>query len=179
MKSVQRFLAALVLGSLMVFSAQLNANAYSTNGCKWGSATIKVDTRYVNGKFFTAIKQAISNYTSATDVTMSYVDASGPGLKAENGDYGYTGWEGQASYTCALGRFIGVTARLNMTYLPSSSASHVPRLKVVWLHELGHSIGLGHVSTLKRVMYTSASAAYSAGVRSLTSDEIAGVNSIY
>lgn len=67
---------------------------------------------------------------------MSYVDASGPGLKAENGDYGYTGWEGQATYTCALGRFIGVTARLNMTYLPSSSNSHVPRLKVVWLHEL-------------------------------------------
>jgi predicted Zn-dependent protease len=66
-----------------------------------------------------------------------------------------------------------------MTYLPSSSNSHVPRLKVVWLHELGHSIGLGHVSTLKRVMYTSASDAYFAGVTSLTSDEIAGVNSIY
>lgn len=179
MKSAQRFLAALLLGSLMVFSAQVNASAYTTNGCKWGSAAIKVDTRFVNGRFYTAIKQAISNYTAATDVTMSYVDASGPGLKAENGDYGYTGWEGQASWSCALGRFIGVTARLNMTYLPSTSNSHIPRLKVVWLHELGHSIGLGHVSTLKRVMYTSASAAYSAGVTSLTSDEIAGVNSIY
>ncbi len=179
MKIVHRFFAAFVVGTLIVFAAQLDANAYTTTGCKWGSGTIKVDTRYVNGHFFTAIKQAISNYTSATDVTMSYVDASGPGLKAQNADYGYTGWEGRADWTCALGRYIGVTAKINMTYLPGTSSTDVPRLKVVWLHELGHSIGLGHVSTVKRVMYTSASTAYSNGVRSLTSDEIAGVNALY
>ena len=63
-----------------VFVGISPAQAYVSNRCKWGSQPIKVDTRYVNGNFYTAIKQAIANYDSATDISMTYVDASGPGF---------------------------------------------------------------------------------------------------
>ena len=65
---------------------------------------------------------------------------------------------------------------LNTYYL---SAATPKRLKVVWAHEMGHSLGLGHVPELKRVMYSSASSAFNAGVEALTSDEVSGINSLY
>ncbi|PZQ87396.1 MAG: hypothetical protein DI534_14365 [Leifsonia xyli] len=39
-------------------------------------------------------------------------------------------------------------------------AAPINRLKVVWLHEFGHGLGLDHISVNTRVMYMSASTAY-------------------
>lgn len=155
------------------------AQAYVSNRCKWCSQPIKVDSRYVNGNFYTAIKQAIANYDSATDISMTYVDASGPGFSARNASYGATGWEGNTTWNCVLKKFNSADAKLNMYYLPGTSTTDVERLRVVWLHELGHGLSLGHVANNTAVMYTSASQAYFNGVRYLTSDEIAGINSVY
>ena len=97
-------------------------------------------------------------------------------FRAENSNYGANGWEGQNTWYCPLGVTHDSKARLNAYYLSGAS---VARLKVVWLHELGHGVGLDHVSTKARVMNTSASSGYYAGVRSLTTDEISGVNYVY
>ena len=78
-----------------------------------------------------------------------------------------------------LKKFYSTDAKLNMYYLPGTSTTDVERLRVVWLHELGHGLSLGHVANNTAVMYTSASQAYFNGVRYLTSDEIAGINSVY
>jgi len=69
-----------------------------------------------------------------------------------------------------------VSVKSNDYYLGGAS---VTRMKVVWLHEIGHGLGLDHVGTVKRVMYKSASDAYNAGVTALTDDEISGINKLY
>jgi predicted Zn-dependent protease len=160
-----------------VFLLPAPAQAYTTTGCKWSTGTLRIDIRYVNGNFRTGINQAISNYNSSTDVTLSGVDSSGPAWTAEHAGYGATGWEGHSSWQCLLGKTLNSQMQLNTYYLGGTTPA--ARLKIVWAHEMGHSLGLSHVSTLQRVMYTSASDAYNAGVRSLTSDEINGINSLY
>lgn len=69
------------------------------------------------------------------------------------------------------------TSRLNQYYL--SNTDPEDRLKVVWEHEIGHGLGLNHVDTVTRVMYTSASEAYFHGIAGLTFDEINGINDLY
>lgn len=68
------------------------------------------------------------------------------------------------------------TSRLNQYYLGSAVTA---RPKVVWLHELGHGLGLNHVTPVYHVMYSSATTAYNYGVRALTADEINGIDTIY
>lgn len=152
------------------------ASAYTTTGCKWSSSTLRIDYRYVNGNFRTAINQAVANY-NATDVTLSTVDTSGPAFTAQNANYGATGYEGQASWSCLLGKTNNAQIRVNQYYL--SGLEPIARLKVVWLHEIGHGLGLDHVTPTARVMYTSASSAYFAGVTALTTDEYNGINALY
>lgn len=168
----------LLLGLLLLLSSPpQTANAYTTTGCKWSTKNINIDIRYVNGNFRTAIKSAITNYYNSTDVKPRAVDASGNSFTARNASYGANGWEGYATWTCVLGNTLSVDAKLNMYYL--SGTEPVTRLKVVWLHELGHGFGLDHVTNNKRVMYTSASQAYFNGVTALTSDEVNGINYLY
>lgn len=168
-------LAGVVIAAAVLVTPQV-AQAYNLNGCRWNSSSVQLDIRYTNGNFRTALLNAIGNYNGSTDVALSPVYSSGPSFRAENGSYGATGWEGQNSYVC-LYWFSSSTARVNMYYL--SGTEPIDRLKMVWLHELGHGLGLDHVSVNTRVMWTSASDAYFNGTTSLTFDEIAGINSLY
>ncbi|KQR89415.1 hypothetical protein [Microbacterium sp. Leaf179] len=60
------------------------AFAYATTGCKWGTGSLRIDYRYVNGNFRTAISQAKNNYNASTDVSLSTLDESGPSFTAQN-----------------------------------------------------------------------------------------------
>src|SRR5699024_3720177 len=155
------------------------AMAWTYESCPWNEANLRIDTRYVNGSFNTAINQSINDYNAHTDVTLTSVKVSGPAFTARNAGYGATGWEGQTSWTCSIWvKKTGAQMKLNEYYL-MNIVSNVPRLKVVWEHETGHGLGIGHVSSAYRVMYKSASTAYNNGVTQLTSDEITGINTIY
>lgn len=175
----RRIVAGLVAASacLGVVGLASPAQAYTKTGCKWSTGTLNIDYRLVNGNFRTALNQATNGYNAYTDVNLTTVDSSGPSFTAQNTNYGATGWEGQASWSCPFGPTNNAQIRVNQYYL--SGLEPVTRLKVVWMHEVGHALGLSHVSTVARVMYTSASAAYNAGVITLTSDEIAGINYLY
>lgn len=166
---------ALAVGAAVV--PALPAAAYTTTGCKWNSANLNIDYRYVNGNFRSGIQQAASNYTYSTDTNLTLVDSSGPTFTAQNNNYGATGYEAQATWNCVGGWTYSGQARVNQYYL--NGTEPLTRLKVVWAHELGHMLGLGHVSGTNRVMYTSASTAYNNGVTGLTSDEINGINALY
>lgn len=154
------------------------AMAYTKTGVSWTTGKLTIDYRYVNGTFRTALNNSNSNYNSATRLVLKTTDTAGPSWKALNANYGATGWEGQASWSSNI--FYQTTActmQLNQYYL--SGAEPAAQLKVVWEHESGHCLGLGHVTSSSRVMYTSASTAYFNGVTSLTSDEINGINTMY
>lgn len=170
--------SAVVLAALAATAvAAAPAQAYKLTGCHWGSANIRLDVRSTYNQYRTAINQASANYTSATDVNLSNVTVSGPAFTAANAAFGKTGSEGNTTWLCRSG---GATysshTTVNNSYLSSAPTA---RIKVVWLHEIGHGLGLHHV-TGGHVMNESASNAYTAyGVRNLTADEVSGINRLY
>ena len=168
--------AVVVFFTLSLFGGAAPASAYATTGAKWPATDIRSNYSYTNGDYRSGFTSAVGNYRINTDVNLTGTLDSGPTFTARNTNYGATGWEGQASWTAPFNVTTSAEIRLNDYYLQGAP---VARLKVVWLHEIGHGLGLAHVSTVARVMYTSATAAYNAGVRSLTSDEINGINALY
>lgn len=131
----------------------------------------------------------MSSYSSRTNVHLSRHNGAQWVAKVKN--YGYSGWEGctqlvynrpctntneargARSYTLTWAR-----SYINTYYLPANTA--VSRIKVTWLHELGHGLGLEHHhSNAYTVMYDQTWVAYNNGVRDLASDDIAGINTIY
>jgi hypothetical protein len=171
--------AAASIVAVAAVSTPSPAEAYATTGCRWGTGTLRLVTVYVpDGAFRTALFNGVSQYSSATDVNLSTTDTRGPSWNAQVTNFGNTGAEADASWSCSGGITNASTMRLNTAYLNTSMPS--ARLKVVWEHEMGHSLGLQHVASNTRVMYQSASTAYiSGGVRGLTSDEINGINALY
>lgn len=171
------FVSILIAAIAIVVPAS-TASAYTTTGCKWGNTTLRINYSYVASQYTTGLSSAKNNYNSSTPVlSLSLTTSSGPSWTAATSNYGNTGWEAHANWTCAFGKTSNCSMRMNQYYLNGTEPWQ--RHKVIWAHEMGHCLGLGHVSTVARVMYTSATAAYNAGVRSLTSDEINGINAIY
>ena len=156
------------------------AMAYTTSGSKWSarSQTVSFYQTSVKGNYLSGLRQAAANYNASTDARVTLTATlRGGKWSAIAQNYGATGWEGQSTWYKSGGVTTKATSKVNIKYAASFNAA---RMKVLWLHELGHVWGLGHVSSIRHVMYTSASAAYlNGGVRSLTSDEIAGINKLY
>lgn len=50
---------------------------------------------------------------------------------------------------------------------------------LVAMHEFGHGLGLEHATSNESVMYSCPACAYNNGTRTLTADDISGVNSRY
>ena len=167
--SIIAIVAALVL-------APAPAYAYTTTGCKWITGNLGVKNTLSGTASHNALDAALNNYTLGTDVNLTPTNNIHEPFLTEQYNFGATGWEGQATWTCPTGWTTGGMARLNTYYVGGATEG---RLRVVWLHEVGHVLGLSHVTVTARVMYTSASSAYNAGVRNLTSDEVAGINFLY
>ena len=159
-------------------AAPLTANAYTYTGCKWPASNLNVNIIGTSGTSGTAIRSALSNYTAATDVNLTGVTTTGPTFTANQFNYGATGWAGINSSVCPFGNTTSSAVRLNL-YYTFNTAANEGRLRLIWLHEIGHALGLDHVTTVARVMYTPTSSAYTAGVRNLTSDEKNGINALY
>ncbi len=168
--------ASALIAATCVFAAP-DASAYTLTGCKFASGTQDVDAGPgVTGNYLNALTNARSDYTANTDVTLTSVAGTG-NINSYVGNAGNTGWEAQAITHCVAGTTYWATVEINSYHLPSSSG--LTRLKVVWEHELGHALGLNHVSSVARVMYSSASTAYANGVTGLTADDKNGINFLY
>lgn len=165
--------AVLAVGALVAIPTA--AQAYAKLGYHWANGNLRIYVATTSGNYRTAIGQAATNI-SATDVNLTLTNDGGPAFSAAQTNEGATGYEGHTDQKFVGSRTLNAHAVLNTHYL---AGKPVAQLKVVWLHELGHGLGLDHVSGTNHVMYKSASTAYGAGVRNLTADEVAGLNSIY
>lgn len=170
----------LIIGLLRTSVCAVQAYAYQKTGQKWGSKTqtVYLDSS-VKGAYLTGAKSAIVNYDNSTDAVMkqSTTQSKLP-WKAAVKRVANSGWEGRSewNYNKTTNKITSATSTINSYYCSGYSSA---QLKVIWLHEFGHVWGLAHSVRKDRVMYTSASAAYKNGVRSLTSDEISGINALY
>jgi len=165
--------AVLAVGAMVALPTA--AQAYAKLGYNWANGNLRVYVATTSGNYRTAIGQAATNI-SATDVNLTLTNTGGPAFTAAQTNEGATGYEGHTDQIHIGSRTTSAHSFLNTHYL---AGKPVAQLKVVWLHELGHGLGLDHVSGVKHVMYKSASTAYGAGVRNLTADEVSGLNSIY
>ncbi|WP_284292481.1 matrixin family metalloprotease [Luteimicrobium album] len=168
----------LILSTLGLTTITSPAMAYTKTGCKWHSAELKIRTSSVASTYSTGISYAILDYNNRTQAPhITRTTASGPSWTAASGNYGATGWEAHAQWSCPLGIQANCAMKLNTHYLSGTETDVNDR--IVWSHEMGHCMGLDHVSGLHHVMYTSATKAYNDGVVQLTSDEVNGINAIY
>lgn len=169
--------ASTLLAAAFGIAGSAPASAYVTTGCKWpaSSLTIQVNPS-VTGKYSTTLVGAAANYRNSTDLKLYTSTTQRGSFQADVGNYGADGYEGYTNWVCGFGVTTNASSRVNTYYLGSAVNA---RIQVVWLHELGHAVGLNHVTSTARVMYSSATTAYNNGVRNLTSDEVSGVNSLY
>lgn len=176
-KRIHRIVAGLatigITAGLVLSAAP--AMAYTHTGCHWITGNLGIRNTLSPGTSRDALNQAIATWSNVSDVNLVSTQNNEP-FRTESYNYGATGWEGQASYSCVPGFMTSVLAKLNSYYTNNYPTA---RKKVIWLHELGHGLGLGHVTVSTRVMYTSASTAYLNGTRNPTSDDINGVNALY
>jgi len=177
-------IATVLLSTTILMATAPQAQAYALEGPHWGSSTVYVEDfiwysmdSSASGSIDAAFKAAISDYYAKTHLYIYGGDYSTAGFRASAANFGATGWEGQTGFTYLGSRFMSVESRLNAYYLPNST--NQTRLKMVWLHELGHGLGLDHVSTLTDPMQPNASDAYSRGVTTLSQDMVNGINSMY
>lgn len=177
--SVKRIISVAVIAALCVsFLLPNPALAYTTSGHKWRSSTRNVlILSSVTGGYKTQLISAITNYNAIRDIKLSTTSIANCPWKASLVRNTSADWEG-ITYTKwdTSNKLTFAACQLNRHYCDKYADA---KKKVVWLHELGHGWGLGHVASTKRVMYKSASGAYKAGVRTLTSDEINGINALY
>lgn len=175
-----RGVAALLALALATFTAT-PASAYALEGCDWNRRIIDIDSTRVesNSKWMNSLVDALAQYNDRTDVTVIRRNYTGPSFKAEANLYGNTGWNGHATWRCVLGSLHSATIKMNRSTSEMKNGSRA-RVALTWQHEIGHALGLAHVTPVKRVMHGGGTGyAWNAGIRVLTSDEINGINYLY
>jgi predicted Zn-dependent protease len=155
------------------------ASGYTLLGCRWQSNYLFVDTSAVSGETQTLVNNAVADFRINTQITLYTSDATTSMLRVRLLNSGASGFEGRTISTCSSSGFFSTTmSELNTYYMTSTIPA--AQKQVVWTHELGHALGAGHTNMgMANVMFSSASGAYSAGVRKLMTDDKNAINAIY
>lgn len=172
-------LLSIFLAVLTVTPITPKADAYTLTGQKWSSSHIKMYNRAnVTGKYRNSVNEALREYNKLTSVNLSIKNNSETAWNNRVKSRNDVEWEARSTwkYDESTGVISKVLCTMNEYYADSYSQN---KIKVVWEHEFGHSLGLDHVSGVKHVMYQSASTAFKNGVTTLTKDEINGINKLY
>lgn len=171
-----------ILCTFLTFAIVQQVYAYSLLGGKHQTNNITYVIRDFNGTYDKVGKHlntAISEW-NATSTKISFSALSGTGrpqIVIKSDDYGNTGWSGRATNYrewVTFGDYVDSVVQGNLYYL-NQTGYDSNDVKGVWSHELGHALGLGHVSGSNKLMYDNDGRT----VYKPTQDEIDGVNSLY
>lgn len=155
----------------------MSANAYVLIGTKWPTGSQQFENN-ATAAYVSSATSAMNSWNSATQLNLQESSSAQP-LRLFVVNYGATGYEGVTITTknFLTGYFYKADVTLN-TYYASSYSTNAKR--AVWVHEIGHGVGLDHVSSTKLMMYSCASCVYTNyGYYTPQSDDIAGVNFLY
>lgn len=177
--SLQISLAIVAVCSLLIsLVCAPHAQAYEISGQKWSSPTIIIGAYGdVSGTYRTALQQAISNVNQQTHVHFS-IHNGGP-LVAQVVYEGKRKWAGICERDGDRPPYRITWARTKMNTKWMTSGTSVAKKRLVWLHELGHALGLNHTNNASTVMYFNADYSSFNGVQYLTRDDINGINAQY
>lgn len=175
-RRVALILLSMLFAVTMLQLAPPLANAYTLTGCKWSNKAITWTdkTNGYSGYQAPAIAGAKS-WATLTDINdMRPYGGNMVPQTQNNGNNGYDGW---TTWTCN-GSSLS-TAKVTVNYYLTKNYSSKKK-QVVWAHEVGHGVGIGHSASGAMVMYTCAACVYSTyGYYEPRSDDINAANYLY
>lgn len=166
-------LVALLIGASLAYGAP--AWAYSFTGCHWNTTS---PTYKNNGgtAMSAEVTNAVGSWTGGTDLT-TMTNSSSSAFLVGYSNMGATGYDGWTSWTCSGSTTTAANSRVNTYYTNSFT---VAKRKAIWVHELGHGLGLGHSALANAIMNPCAACVYvSYGTNVPITDDINGMNSLY
>jgi predicted Zn-dependent protease len=181
---------SLALGSLTVMSSE--ASAYELLGCRYNANgnALKWTNTTSRHEYSNPAAWAIENWNStSTQFNFTHV-SSGANLRLTDGNFGNTGFDGillDASGTdpsrdsplnkCRNGYWTETTtAWLNRFYTDGYSGA---KKKSVYSHEVGHALGLAHLSHCVIMHPTTSIRWDECGRNTPARDDIDGANALY
>lgn len=175
MKYKKRMISMLIISS---FSITATANAWTTtpNGHPFSDAAFTYNSDNLPSGYAPSFQSAVSAwYSTPTPLTYSSTDIVNAEIKLYAGYYGNTGWNAQTSHHSTSFSSYDYMDEIRANYDAMNYMTYQEK-QGVFAHELGHVLGLDHVSDQYQIMCTWGNnrKVYVPGA-----DDIAGANALY
>lgn len=180
-----KYLSIASLSLLLCISFVSSAFAYTYNGYKWSNVS-KLNSCYgddlknktnSDDTYISIASGAFSSWSTALNNKITFTDNSTGSchFRLQAGFYGNTGWNAQTTYVHVSGSNYLSQASIQFNRTAMDNFDYANNRGVA-AHEIGHGLGLSHVTDIYQIMCT-----YGDGriVTTPKNDDIAGVKKLY